>query len=59
LSDAKYQIIKPPEVEDTDSNLYDTDSNLYLGRSQKGIYCTFFEDPHLIYILDESYGEMK
>ncbi|GJN21628.1 hypothetical protein PR202_gb09122 [Eleusine coracana subsp. coracana] len=56
LSDAKYQIIKPPE--DTDSDLY-TDSNLYLGRSQRGIYCTLLENPHQIYILDESCGEMK
>lgn len=52
MSDGKYQIIKPPKAEDTDSNIY-------LGRSQKGIYCTFLENPHLIYILDESYGEMK
>uniref|UniRef100_A0A0E0FV57 F-box domain-containing protein n=1 Tax=Oryza nivara TaxID=4536 RepID=A0A0E0FV57_ORYNI len=54
LSDGKYRIIKPPvEIERYE------ESNIYMGLSQKRVYCTFFDDPDIIYILDESYGEME
>lgn len=54
LSDGKYRIIKPPvEIERYE------ESNIYMGLSQKRVYCTFFDDPDIIYILDESYGKME
>ncbi|KAF2953076.1 hypothetical protein DAI22_01g384000 [Oryza sativa Japonica Group] len=54
LSDGKYRIIKPPvQIERYE------ESNIYMGLSQKRVYCTFFDDPDIIYILDESYGKME
>uniref|UniRef100_A0A0D9WQU8 F-box domain-containing protein n=1 Tax=Leersia perrieri TaxID=77586 RepID=A0A0D9WQU8_9ORYZ len=53
----KYQLIKPPQ---SPLDIGDMDySNIYLGRSQKGIYCTFVDNPYRVYILDESYGKME
>jgi len=52
LLDGKYQVIKPPAgIELT------PDPKLYLGRSQKGVYCSL--DDYYVYILDVSYGKME
>lgn len=51
LSDGKYRVIKLPT---------DKETMAYLGRSKKGVYCaSFIKDLFRVWILDESYGQMK
>ncbi|KAI4996524.1 hypothetical protein ZWY2020_051444 [Hordeum vulgare] len=51
LSDDKYRVIKLPTDEETMG---------YLGRSKKGVYyASFIKDLFRVWILDETYGQMK